>query len=96
MPQPSVATPKDHTTTVVPQPSAATTTVPHSEAVGCTNFQAFTKTIPQGDLPRPIIPVLEPAATHDDVQFPSETTAIPVNKKNEVPKVPAVCPIFLY
>jgi len=93
-PQPSAATHNDHTTTVVPQPTVATRTVPYSEAEDCTNFQAFTETIPQGYLPRPTIPVLELAAEHDDVQFPSETAAIPVSINNEVPKISEVSLIF--
>jgi len=110
---PSVAAPSAATHTVVPLPtaaipnatetSAASTheTVPNRDvATGSTrnNLQDFSETIPQGNLPRPTIPVLEFAATvaHEDLQLSSESAKLPVNSNNDVRMIPTyhVSPIF--
>jgi len=96
VPPPTDVIPNDNTTTAVPQPSAATSheTVPHSDVVGPTpnNLQDFSEPIPQGNLPRLTIPVLE-LEEHADVQLSSKTAPLPVNRNNDVQTLPAH-PVF--
>jgi len=79
VPPPAAAIPNNNAIFVIPQPSAAA-----GDAAGttCSNLQDFFEHIPQGNLPRPNIPVLEIAkfVVNDDVQLSSET--LPVNKNN--------------